>query len=200
MKILRIDDYPTGIRPIQPGQLDMFDRMLAELPPFHLGVVPATYSLVNHSFYSPNAIICQHGCEHGYTEKSKLLVNDPYNHGTVGVFDEFEGMDDESIATELVLSKSFLMDEFDCYIDTFIPCCNVIDTRLAKLIAEAGFTRILCENVVPSPIPIIKSDFYGKLEDLKGKPDVVTLHITWEWDTVRERGFEYWKNLVHEKL
>jgi hypothetical protein len=76
----------------------------------------------------------------------------------------------------------------------------VIDVRLARLIADAGFTRILCENVVPSHIPIIKSDFYGKLEDLKGKPDVVTLHITWEWDTVRERGFEYWQNLVHEKL
>ena len=198
--LLRIDDYPTGIRPIQPGQLDMFDRMLDELPPFHLGVVPATYILANHSFYLPNAIICQHGVEHGYTEKSKLLTNDPYNIGTVGVFDEFEGIDDEGIFGELELSKHYLEKKFNCCVDTFIPCCNVIDVRLARLIADAGFTRILCENVVPSPIPIIKSDFYGKLEDLKGKPDVVTLHITWEWDTVREKGFEYWKNLVHEKL
>ena len=114
MQLLRIDDYPTGIRPIQPGQLDMFDRMLAELPPFYLGVVPATYILANHSFYLPNAIICQHGVEHGYTEKSKLLTNDPYNIGTVGVFDEFEGIGQKkaSMATN-ILVRDFGIDVKD---------------------------------------------------------------------------------------
>jgi hypothetical protein len=58
----------------------------------------------------------------------------------------------------------------------------------------------MSENSCKSPIPIIKSEYYGKLDDMEiGKPyNVVTLHITWEWDTIQEKGWDYWVKLVNK--
>jgi hypothetical protein len=197
--ILRVDDYPAGIRPIQPGQLDMFDRMIEVLPTIHLGIVPVTYMRYQHWITQSNVIPCMHGWEHGYIQKSELLKDDPYNHDTIGVFDEFDGYGDEDILFSLISGKKYLEKAFEREVDTFIPCCNTIDTRLTTIIHQAGFTRILCENVVVSPILIIRSGFYGRLEDLTKRHEVTTIHLPWEWDTVREVGFDNWAKLVKDK-
>ena len=197
--ILRCDDYPAGIRPIQKGQLDMFDRMIELLPTIHLGIVPVTYMRFQHWVRHKNVIPCQHGWEHGYIQRSELLKDDLYNHDTIGVFDEFDGYGDEDILFSLISGKKYIEKDFERKVDTFIPCCNVIDSRLANLIHQAGFSRILCENVCQSPIPIIRSGFYGRLSDLTVRHEVATIHLPWEWDTVRIKGFEYWAEMVKTK-
>lgn len=193
--IIRVDDYPTGIRPIQEGQLEMFDKMIAALPLIHLGIVPRLYKNFKCCL-TQEVIPCMHGVDHAYYDYSVLLSQDPYNTKTVGIFDEFEEWDDEDIPYALDWCKRYLEREFG-KVESYIPVCNVLTPNLATILHEVGFTSILCENIVKSPINIIKSDFYGKLDDMPFKEyEVITFHLTWELDTIREKGFKYWLNKV----
>lgn len=200
--IIRIDDYPAGIRPIQPGQLDTFDLMLNEFERYgiqiHLGIVPITYLREAHKLKQSNIVACCHGYDHDYALKSAQLKNDPFNKSTFGEFDEFAQISRHKIKDRLITGKVILEREFGP-VDTYIPVCNQINEELAVMLEEVGYRRILCENVVKSPIPILKSDLYGKLEDYDfGKHEVITLHMAWEWDTIQAKGFEYWAGLVRK--
>ena len=200
--ILRIDDYPSGIRPIQDGQIEMFGRMLNELPAMFLGIVPTTYDSFDCKLHETheNVIPCMHGYTHGYEKHSGRLTSsgDIFNNNSIGVFNEFEGLERENILTQLKTGKKSLEQRFGRDVNTYIPCCNIIDEPLCEMLAEVGFRNILCEKEVKSPIPIIRSDYYGKLDkiDFKKRYWVVTLHITWEWDIVRVQGWDYWLDLV----
>ncbi len=202
--IVRIDDYPTGIRPILPGQLEVYDSIIYEFVkndiPIHLGIVPVTYSSLTHVLDITGIIPCCHGYNHKYLQFSNLLMKkgDPFNTGTIGIFDEFDGCSDAEISGKLIYGKMLLERMTGVPVDTFIPVCNVIDSRLARLIYMAGYKRILCENICQSPIPIIKSDFYGKLIDIPVETvgSVFTFHVTWEYDTIMRIGFDSWSMCV----
>lgn len=200
--ILRIDDYPTGIRPVQPGQMEVFQQMLGVFGdmPIHLGIVPKTFEKFPIAPVG-NIIPCQHGYEHGYREYSEKLIKakDPYNNHTIGTFDEFAGLNRSEINTRIADGKKTLEQTFGP-VDTFIPCCNVLDHHLVKSLFRCGFSRILCDGdkMPPDRLPIIRSDYYGRLVemDMTRPYQVVTLHLTWEWDFVREHGFDKWAELV----
>lgn len=198
--MIRIDDYPTGIRPIQEGQLELFDKMLAIMPTVHLGIVPKLFKNFKCELNHPNVVPCMHGVDHCFYDYSHLLKNDPYNLKTVGVFDEFEDWEYEDIPYAIDWGKKYLESYFGQSVDHYIPPCNVIDRNLANILYGSGFKYILSENTCPSPIPIIKSDYYGKLDDmnLKSAYKVITLHMTWEMDTILEKGFDYWAKKVYQ--
>ena len=200
--LIRLDDYPAGIRPIQPGQLNDFDRMIKVFATYDLtlyvGVVPITYRDTGHHLHHPNVRVCMHGYDHNYSKNSQRLIDlkDPFNQSSIGIFNEFEGLRHAEILDRLVKGKAILEKSFG-EVDTYIPVCNTIDRQLAKMIHRAGFKRILCENLVQSDLPIIKSDFYGRLCDLPDKPmDVITLHLPWEWDTIQKIGWKLWEQMV----
>lgn len=202
--ILRIDDYPSGIRPIQDGQIAMFDWMLDSFNEVYLGIVPYTYHKFGCKIHEThtNIIPCCHGYNHRYDEIGSYLIkkNDPFNRVTVEVFDEFHNYSDSEISLAITIGKEYLEYKFGCEVETYIPVCNVISPNVANIIHNAGFRRIMGENSCKSPIPIIKSDYYGKLDDMEiGKPyNVISLHITWEWDTIQEKGWDYWVKLVNK--
>jgi len=204
--IIRIDDYPSGIRPIMPEQLDMFEKMFDEFERhgilIHLGIVPLTYLNYGRKLKNKNIIPCQHGYEHDYKLKSAecLKNGDPYNNRTfIAPFDEFDMTSDHKIIDRIKTGKVIIERDLGP-VNTYIPVCNVINAKLLRALEESGFKQILCENVIASSIPILQSGYYGTLDnyDFRLHP-VITLHITWEWDTVREKGFKYWAGLV-EKL
>lgn len=200
--ILRIDDYPTGIRPVTQKQLDFFDRMLGEFDGLnvHLGIVPVT--LLKFKNRPRNIIPCQHGYEHDHEVRNQILVekNDPCNRSTFGTFDEFQDKNRHTILSLIRGGRQILEREYGMSIDTYIPVCNTINPVLVSVLEELGFKRILCENKIPSSIPILKSDFYGTLDrmDFTRRYDVITLHITWEWDTIQAMGYDYWLGLVRK--
>jgi len=106
--IVRLDDFPTGVRPILKD-LSLFFKIFDEFEKrkivFYVGIVPKLLEkyvlpkdiqkLKNYKYL----IVCQHGYNHRYDEFSKVLIdkNDIKNNGTVGVFNEFENYTKQQI-------------------------------------------------------------------------------------------------------
>ncbi len=98
--MLRVDDYPTGVRPILEDPERSIHDVLSLIDDagltFHLGIVPSILEDRMLPFLRglSRLVVSQHGFEHGYAKHSKILIDagDPHNQkGTVGGFDEFAG-------------------------------------------------------------------------------------------------------------
>ena len=214
MKIIRIDDFPTGCRPILSDMSSIYDflSLFDEYNlPYYLGIVPTLVSkdnasfLRNHAYYMNPAL---HGFTHKYFEKSKIcLKNDDLENkfSVAGDFDEFDpryfSQEDVDL---LILSGYRLLESLTCkYVQTYIPPNNKISYMTYNALIKAEFKMIMCEDdplFAPNStkIQFIKSSFYGRLRDYVPSKDhtVVSLHATWEADSVREYGIRTTKDRV----
>jgi len=201
--IIRIDDYPTGVRPMLDDLtplieiLDAFDQR--EMP-FHLGIVPKLVEsgIDQRLLAMKNLIPVMHGFNHRYPKYSQLLIkkNDPYNKHTLGAFDEFAGDNKGAILTKLKTGKLILERLFGKTISTYIPPGNLATEVCGKMLEEAGFTTYMSGNVIPNcNLRWISPDFYGWLHqmDFSRHYGVVCLHVTWEFDFIQEHGFDVFR-------
>jgi hypothetical protein len=196
--VLRVDDYPTGIRPLLDDLTPIHDvlrRIDERGVSFYLGIVPALLTKEMASFLRSlrHLVPVAHGYDHAYPRYSKRLLEagDPLNDKTVTDFDEFEGVSYRDIVARLRASRDVLEQQLSVGVDTYIPVCNTGDRKTGQALQEAGYDRYLSERRISGcELPWIWSDFYGRSSqyDVRAPADVVTLHATWEWDAQREGG------------
>lgn len=196
--LLRVDDYPTGVRPLR-DDLDPIHRVLSRIDraglPFHLGIVPALLDASMIGFLNglEHLIVSQHGFDHGYPTYSRLLLerNDPCNQrGTVGAFDEFAGWSYGDQLDRLARGRDLLEAQLGRKVKSYVPPTNTGNRRTGRALEALGFEYVLSERAIPGcALPSIPSGFYGRTTELPrgALPDVLTLHATWEADIV-ERG------------
>jgi hypothetical protein len=194
--LLRVDDYPTGVRPILEDLSSIHDVLSliddAGLP-FHLGIVPSILEDRMLPFLRglSQLIVSQHGFEHGYAEHSKILIEagDPLNQkGTVAGFDEFAGQPYSEILEKLQAGRQSLESRLGQAPLCYIPPCNASNRNTGRALQAAGFSYILSEKPVAGcDLPVIPSDFYDRSSAFKpgSRPNVASLHATWEADMLR---------------
>jgi hypothetical protein len=195
--LLRVDDYPTGVRPILNDLTPLHDVLLridrAGMP-FHLGIVPGILDDSMLRFLSglEHLIAAQHGFDHGYPKYSRVLLDkqDPRNQrGTVGAFDEFAGTSYDDQLARLREGRTLLETRLGRRVTSYVPPTNTANRRTGRALEALGFEYVLSERVVPGcSLPSIPSGFYGRSSELpRGPvPDVVTLHATWEVDLLEQ--------------
>jgi peptidoglycan/xylan/chitin deacetylase (PgdA/CDA1 family) len=196
--ILRVDDYPTGIRPLL-ADLSPIQRIIEKIDrrglPFHLGIVPAllTQEMVGFLRSLDHIIPAAHGYDHAYPRFAPVLraSNDPYNEATVGAFDEFQGAPYSAILEKIRTGRELLEDRLSREVRGYIPPGNRGNRATGRALPEAGYHYYLSEKRIRAcRLPAIKSDFYGRSEDFDfaRSTEVTTLHCTWEWDVSRRKG------------
>lgn len=205
--LLRIDDYPTGVRPILDDLTPVHEvlRLVDQYPiKFHLGIVP---NLLNQPMIDflrslKNLIPAVHGFDHGYHQYSSILRHrgDPHNQlGTIRDFNEFAGQPYESIIQKLLQAKAILTEALQNPVTVYIPPCNEGDRKTGRALNATGYTHYLSERPIPGcHLPRIGSDFYGKSSayDFTRCPKVITLHVTWESDQFVQDGISHLKHLL----
>lgn len=194
--LLRVDDYPTGVRPILPDLQPLHDVLLridrAGMP-FHLGIVPAILEEPMIRFLNglEHLVVAQHGFDHGYPVYSKVLIErgDPFNQrGTLGAFDEFAGKGYEEQLELLGRGRDILKSRLGRPVASYVPPTNTANRRTGRALEALNFEYVLTEQAVPGcKLPCIPSGFYGRSSELQpgSVPDVATLHVTWEADLTR---------------
>jgi hypothetical protein len=194
--LLRVDDYPTGVRPILEDLSSIHDVLSliddAGLP-FHLGIVPSILEERMLPFLRglSQLVVSQHGVEHGYAKHSKILIDaaDPNNQrGTVSGFDEFAGQPYTEILEKLRMGRQSLEARLGQTPLSYIPPCNASNRNTGRALEASGFCYILSEKPVAGcDLPVIGSDFYDRSSAFKfgSRPNVASLHVTWEADMLR---------------
>ncbi|BCL60118.1 hypothetical protein DGMP_08110 [Desulfomarina profundi] len=196
-ELIRIDDYPTGVRPLVADR-DKIHEILLKFEQletdYRLGIVPAILDEDMKLFLSGLRYMrpVLHGYDHGYPHFSKYLVErgDPYNQrGTVGGFDEFEHDNSSVIFEKLQKGKKLLEEITGLQVNEYIPPCNRAGFRTGRILEELGLRRYFSEKRIPRcRLERIGSDFYGRTSDfpMGGQARVITLHVTWEYDLIRK--------------
>lgn len=191
--LLRVDDYPTGVRPIA-DDLEPLHAVLRTIDgaglAFHLGIVPALLTDPMAEFLRglQHLVPVMHGFDHRYFHWAPILLGrgDPTNQqGGVKAFNEFEGQPRELVLRKLATGRRLLEQRTGRAVTDYIPPCNVADRATGRALPEAGFLRVLSERRVPGcALPVVTSDFYGRADEYDpGKaPHVASLHATWEAD------------------
>ena len=194
--LLRVDDYPTGVRPILED-LSLVHDVLSRIDdaglPFHLGVVPAILEDRMLPFLRglTQLVVSMHGFEHGYAKHSKILrdARDPFNErGTVGGFDEFAGQSHSEILEQLQAGRRILESRLGRVAHSYIPPCNESNRNTGSALVAAGFSYLLSEKPIKGcELPCIGSDFYDRTSAFQPEmePNVASLHATWEADLLR---------------
>jgi hypothetical protein len=194
--LLRVDDYPTGVRPILEDLSSLHD-VVARIDeaglPFHLGVVPAILEerMVPFLRGLKNLVVSMHGFEHGYAKHAKILLEagDPFNQrSTVGGFDEFKGYSYEEIEAKLREGRELLLSRLGHEPKSYIPPTNAANRRTGRALLATGFEYVLSERPIPGcELPCIGSDFYDRSSKFVpgSTPNVASLHATWEADLLR---------------
>ncbi|HWZ91879.1 MAG TPA: DUF2334 domain-containing protein [Polyangiaceae bacterium] len=191
--LLRVDDYPTGVRPILEDLTplhDVLSRIDDSGLAFHLGVVPAILSDDMASFLRglKHLVVCMHGYEHGYAKHSKILIaaGDPFNQrSTVTGFDEFSGQPYAEIASTLQKGRLGLESRLGQTPLCYIPPNNLANRATGRALVATGFEYVLTERRIPGcALPCIASDFYDRSPAFRpgSSPNVASLHATWEAD------------------
>ena len=194
--LVRVDDYPTGVRPILDDLSSLHD-VLSQIDAaglaFHLGVVPALLDDGMAEFLRslPQLIVSMHGFEHGYAKHSQILIQagDPQNQrGTVTGFDEFSGQAYAEILLKIQDGRRRLEARLGQVPLSYIPPCNAGNRNTGRALLETGFEYVLTEKPIPGcPLPSIRSDFYDRTSAFGAdcRPNVASLHATWEADMLR---------------
>ncbi|HKU37014.1 MAG TPA: DUF2334 domain-containing protein [Polyangiales bacterium] len=195
--LIRIDDYPSGVRPI-PLDLAPIHAVLAQFEarslPYYLGIVPGLLDPEMLDFLASLRwmLPAQHGYDHRYPEFSARLVErgDPLNQrGTVGAFNEFRFARYGTVVSKLRAGRDLLQERLRKPVDTYIPPCNVCDRKTSRALQALGFQLCLSDKPVASRrVPVLRSDFYGRSSQaaLDARMDTLCLHTNWEWDVARE--------------
>lgn len=207
MKIIRIDDYPTGVRPItQLNEIHKFIGIFEDLKiNYHLGIVPLLLNntMINFLKKLSYCIPTLHGFDHCFFQKSLICERNAdlkNKYSISGNFNEFGESSYDEIFQKILWGKNILQSVFkDKIIDTYIPPCNIINKNTDKALHENSFRRCFSDGPIPEKkhLQYIKSDFYGKIlesnnEDLS--KDVITLHATWEADDIENGLYNEIKN------
>lgn len=185
--MFRIDDYPTGVRPIMNDRFTKFDIVLQEFEqrdiPYLLGVVPALINEDDIEYLKSlkNLNVALHGYDHHF-----FCFNE-YNR------EEFKGCSTHHIYTQLLAGLKILQD-FD--ISTYIPPFNRYSQNLVDALIDANIETITT-GVNPSVDIDHKSlnvltprmEFYGRSTEIINHMhlfdidnDHIALHLTWEFD------------------
>jgi hypothetical protein len=199
--LLRVDDYPTGVRPILQDLSSLHDvlsRIDESGLPFHLGIVPALIDDDMATFLRSlqHLVVCMHGYEHGYAKHSKILIDagDSFNQrGTVVGFDEFSGRSYDEIERLLREGRQNLASRFGRTPLCYIPPNNEANRTTGRALLATGFEYVLTERRIPGcELPCIRSDFYDRSSALAlgSRPNVASLHATWEADMYRAGDHE----------
>jgi hypothetical protein len=195
-QLLRIDDYPTGVRPIL-ADLGPLHAVLRECDrrglEHHLGIVPTLLEpgMIEFLRGLRHLVPVVHGFDHGYPAASRRLRerDDPFNQrGTVRAFNEFRGQPRAEIFAKIARARALLEEALGRPARGYIPPCNKGDITTGRALVAAGYTHYLSEQrILFCPLPLVRSDFYGRSAQYepRGTPGVVTLHATWEADLVR---------------
>jgi 2-O-methyltransferase len=214
--IVRIDDFPTGVRPLVSDMktfFRIFDYFEKNQMKFFVGFVPkllkelvdadAKKKLKEYKYLVP----LQHGYDHRYFEFSPKLVaaGDPTNRGTIGTFNEFEGKKAWQVNRLVLDGKKYIESVFGRRVNTYIPVCNYVDKAVLTAVGRAGFKNIFSvkgnrEVIVKNGnagigrgLRQILTEWQGKLANLdEGQYGCIGLHITWEKDYIDENGWEAW--------
>ena len=194
--LLRVDDYPTGVRPILEDLSSLHD-VLSQIDaaglPFHLGVVPALLDDRMTDFLRglSQLVVSMHGFEHGYAKHSQILLKagDPFNQrGTVSGFDEFAGQAYPEILQKIQDGRRLLESRLGQLPLSYIPPCNAGNRSTGRALLASGFEYVLTEKLIPGcELPSIRSDFYDRSSAFPAgsQPNVASLHATWEADMLR---------------
>ena len=157
--LLRVDDYPTGVRPIlsdlQPLH-DVLVRIDRAGIPFHLGIVPAILEEPMVRFLNglEHLIVSQHGFNHGYPIYSKLLLErgNPFNeHGTLKPFDEFAGRDYEEQLELLRRGRDILKSRLGRPVSSYVPPTNTASRSTGSKRSKRSSFRVRPHRAEPSP-------------------------------------------------
>ena len=194
--LLRVDDYPSGVRPILEDLSSIHDvlhRIDESGLAFHLGIVPKILEdrMLPFLLRLPHLVVSMHGVEHGYAKHSKILLDagDPFNQqGTVSGFDEFAGQSYDVILTRIRDGRRTLESRLGQLPLSYIPPCNESNRATGRALEAAGFGYVLSEKSIPGcALPCIGSDFYDRSSafDPASRPNVASLHVTWEADMQR---------------
>ncbi|HEY6078778.1 MAG TPA: hypothetical protein VIW29_08240 [Polyangiaceae bacterium] len=194
--LLRVDDYPSGVRPILEDLTPLHDvlrRIDDSGLTFHLGIVPAIVEDRMQELLRSlrHLVVSMHGFEHGYAKLSRVLLEagDPFNQrGTVGGFDEFEGAAYDEILRTLERGRQLLQARTGQLALSYIPPTNKGNRRTGRALEQLGFEYVLSERPLPGcKLPSIASDFYDRSSKLGAgaRPRVASLHATWEADLVQ---------------
>jgi len=194
--LLRVDDYPTGVRPILED-LSLLHEVLSQIDAagllFHLGVVPALLDdrMTAYLRGLSQLVVSMHGFEHGYAKHSEILIRagDPFNQrGTVSGFDEFSGRDYAEILPKIQEGRQLLEARLGQVPLSYIPPCNEGNRSTGRALLATGFEYVLSEKPIPGcELPLIRSDFYDRSSAFSPemRPNVASLHATWEADMLR---------------
>ena len=194
--ILRVDDYPTGVRPILED-LSSLHEVVAEIDEsglaFHLGIVPRLIDERMVAFLRDlkHLIPAMHGYEHGYAKHSKILIDaeDPLNQrSTVTGFDEFAQWSEAEIERTLRQARQELEDRLAQPVRCYIPPNNIAGRATGRALPAVGFEYVLTERPIGGcELPCIRSDFYDRSPAFQpnSSPRVASLHATWEADLRR---------------
>jgi len=197
-KIIRIDDFPTGIRPILEDLEPLYEILMEfekrELR-FVLGIVPSllTDDMIKRLKTFKYLIVGQHGYNHNYNSLHKKLLDnkDPYNDWCcMDQFNEFEGK--EKFEIKKLINKGRERLEEIGPTNIYIPPCNRLDENTLKALEDLKFKCILGDRISlrSEKMPIIPSQFYGRVRGLNinnSKAAVCCFHVTWEWDELYRR-------------
>jgi hypothetical protein len=210
--LIRIDDYPTGVRPL-PSDLTPVHQVLSAFEerslPYCLGIVPGILNDGMLEFLSGlrHMTPAQHGYDHAYPRMSARLLRkrDPWNErATVGAFNEFRFQLYRSIERKLRAGKQLLEARLGKPVTTYIPPCNLCDRSTAKALAALGFQLCLSDRPVPGEhLPVLSSDFYGRSSEaaaLRPELEVLCLHTNWEWDLQRAGKLDALPRFLDEVL
>jgi hypothetical protein len=210
--LIRIDDYPTGVRPL-PSDLTPVHRVLTAFEerslPYCLGIVPGILNDAMFEFLSQLRCMtpAQHGYDHAYPRMSARLLRkrDPWNErASVGAFNEFRFQLYGSIERKLRTGKQLLEARLGKPVTTYIPPCNLCDRSTAKALAALGFQLCLSDRPVPGEhLPVLSSDFYGRSSEvgaLRPEQEVLCLHTNWEWDLARAGKLDALPRFLDEVL
>ena len=173
---IRIDDWPTGVRPILSDHIKILSRILNEFEKrkleYVLGVVPDLIDILDIQYLKTLKYchIAMHGFDHNYYE--------------------WNGSNNFEHPTKDELEKGLSILKNIGIVEHYIPPFNNIDSNTLSCLIDLGIKYVhscrgvegKIEGIMPTP------KFYGRSTKLIHyiqeftKDDIITFHITWEND------------------
>lgn len=211
---LRIDDYPTGIRPRLKDMAEVnaiLEHFETAGVAYHLGISPGLLDRQSVAFLSSLRYVvpCLHGYDHNYWKLSGELrrSGDVYNkrvNKPIGRLkyrfknlvspmwqSEFRGDHPEVVVEKLNIGIERLEDTFERKIDTYIPPFNRPHPYLGPALDRLKFKCYLSQHPMKhTSVTGVKADWYDDSTGFAAEqaPTSLCLHTLWEWDLVRTTG------------
>lgn len=218
--LIRVDDYPTGIRPILDDLgpihrvIESFER---ENLSYDLAISPGLLTRDMEVFLrgTRNLKPLLHGLDHSYWHLSPKLraKGDTFNKrndtplmhfiGRIrnklspAAHCEFRRDDIPNIVKKLRIGKDRLESLFNREVTCYCPPFGESSPKVGHALDEMDFECYMSQRMVAhTAVPGLKSDFYGNSSEFDSGKNYasICLHTLWEWDLERQTG----KNFIPE--